>query len=184
MFSSKHRLTRAKVAFVSLLCLTNGCGDFDAPARFRESVNDPGGDFTTHTGLTFPEFAKVLSVDDTHGGFHGDGEFHLVFEIDEETLNRWLQTPPPWEAGEWQSGPVPHEIGFHCGFGTSGVGYASINNGPTEYIGDSELKCLLSSSEIWYIAKERGSSSIAWHNGSLLILDPKSNEVWLSVWDF
>src|SRR5262245_58018272 len=78
-------------------------------------VSDPGAEFTKLTGLNWPSDAKIISVGDDHGGFNGDGEFHLVFETDAKSIRSFLESSPPWQ-GEWVDGPVPTEIGFHCRF--------------------------------------------------------------------
>ena len=49
----------------------------DVQTRFRDVVADPGGDFRSKTGLSFPTSAKIIWVGDDHGGFHGDGAFPL-----------------------------------------------------------------------------------------------------------
>jgi hypothetical protein len=156
---------------------------FDVPDRFRETVEDPGSDFERQTGLAWPDNAEILSVDDTHGGFHGDGEFHVVFKTDAETIQEYIKGRAPFE-GSWRNGPVPHEIGVHCNFGSEGVFVIGDSNGRTEYAGDSSLIGVLESDEVYFAAKDRGPESIQWHNGHLLVLDPTTNKVWLSVWDF
>jgi hypothetical protein len=55
---------------------------------------------------------------------------------------------------QWQSGPVPTEIGFLCSFGTEGVIALSFDGGKTKNFGDKELENLLDSSEILYSAHE------------------------------
>jgi hypothetical protein len=126
---------------------------------------------------------KIIKSGDDHGGFVGDGETYIVLQLPQEAVKKLLQSASPW-SGEWKSGPIPHEIGFHCGFGTDGVGYASVNGGMNEYFGDSELKKLLSSSHVFYDAKERCCPSLHWHNGHSLVVDPLECTLWLSVWDF
>ncbi len=150
-------------------------------SSIMESI-DPNPDirFTQITGLEWPETAKIITTGDTY--FLGEGEFYLVFEVDQEVLETWLSNPPPWEGNEWKSGPVPQKIGYHTTFGTSGTII-----GGTEYIGDEQLVKLLNSNSIWYVAKERCCSDrdyLEFHNGNLLIIDLDSNRVWLSIWDF
>jgi len=153
------------------------------PSRYRDVVDDPGGDFTLSTGLEWPATASVISVDDTHGGFLGDGEFHIIFDTDRATLEKWLAESPPWEQHNWKSGPVPNEIRYCCSFGLGGVSSRSYNGGPIEYAGDTELLRVLSSNQIWYAAKERCCESLRWSNGNLLIIDFVNNRVWLCNWD-
>ncbi len=140
--------------------------------------------FERETGFMWPASSKVISAGDDHGGFVGDGEFHLVLQVDDETVADLLETPPATPLSNWQIGPVPTEIGFHCSFGTQGVSAMSINGGPLHYSGDPELENVLGSDAIMYSANERCCETIEWHNGILLIVDPRSNKVWLSIWDF
>jgi hypothetical protein len=154
------------------------------PWRPREVVSDPAGEFTRFTGLDWPSTASIISVDDDHGGWNGDGEFHLIFHADRATLDRWLAKSPPWEQAEWKPGPVPTKIGYHCAFGSSGVTSVTVDGGPSEYSGDPELERVLGSNQVFYAAKERCCESLRWHNGNLLLIDLASNRVWLSIWDF
>jgi len=141
----------------------------------------PGFGFRYYTGLEWPAEARVLRRGDTHGGFHGDGEYCLVCEVDDTTLQKWLARRAPWS--DWQRGPVPGEIGYHCSFGGSGVMWGdSIDS--QHYSGDEELVKVLSSDQVWYSARERGAGSLRWHNGDLIVLDVRSRRIWLSAWDF
>lgn len=90
--------------------------------------------------------------------------------------------PAPW-TGEWKRGPIPEEIGFHGRFGGSGISYGS-TNGKWSYSGNKKLIQLLSSKQVWHAESDRCSGTMEWHNGNLLIIDPKTNKVWLSVWDW
>ncbi len=138
--------------------------------------------FRFYTGLWWPSNARVIARGDDHGGFHGDGEFYVVFETDEQTIQKWLSGSAPW-GQEWEQGPVPGEIGFHCSFGTLGASWSTVN-GESRYRGDEELVRLFSSNQTWYAARERGSSSLRWHNGDLFIVDPQAKTVWFCVWDW
>jgi hypothetical protein len=140
--------------------------------------------FERETGLALPSNASVVSSGDEHGGFLGDGEFHVVIAVDEATIDRILESQPKSPLSEWRSGPVPTEIGFHCSFGTDGVAAMSVDGGPTHYSGDRVLVNVLGSSEIMYSAHERCCDSIAWHNGTLLVVDRRGGKIWLSIWDF
>jgi len=140
--------------------------------------------FESETGLRWPSNAAIVSTGANHDGFHGDGEFHLVLDLDQSEIDHLLATQPRSPMSQWQSGPVPTEIGFHCSFGTEGVIALSFDGGKTKYSGDEELENLLGSSAIVYSALERCCDSLRWHNGTLLVVDPKNRRVWLSIWDF
>jgi hypothetical protein len=79
---------------------------------------------------------------------------------------------------------VPTEIGFHCSFGSYGVAPVNADGVKVGYEGGSELERILSSNQIWYVAKERCCENLRWHNGNLLVIDFANNRVWLSIWDF
>ena len=87
----------------------------DVQTRFRDVVADPGGDFRSKTGLSFPTSAKIIWVGDDHGGFHGDGEVPLVRESSRPVFEQRLLQSPPWDKREWMTGPGSQEIGIHCG---------------------------------------------------------------------
>ena len=140
--------------------------------------------FERETGFAWPAKSEVISSGDDHGGFVGDGEFHIVLQVEEETVTKLLHAQPAAPLSNWQTGPVPTEIGFHCRFGTNGVSAMSVNGGPTHYSGNPELEDVFGSDSIMYSAHERCCESLEWHNGTLLIVDPRTNKVWLSVWDF
>jgi hypothetical protein len=134
------------------------------------------------TGLKWSAEARVIRSADSHGGFLGDGEYYLILEADEASIKKWLAERGPW--GDWQRGPVPGEIGYHCRFGGPGVGWGGPIGGPETYSGDEELVELLSSDHVWYSARERGDARLRWHNGDLIVIDVRSRRIWLSIWDF
>ncbi len=131
-------------------------------------LTDPGSrlGFRFYTGLWWPSNARVIARGDDHGGFHGDGEFYVVIETDEQTIQKWLSGSAPW-GQECEHGPVPDEISYHCSFGDYSVSWRTFN-----------------SNQVWYAAKERCCSSLRWHNGDLFIVDPQAKTVWFCVWDF
>jgi len=156
-----------------------------APDQSHEGTVEPDARFAQISDLEWPETAEVVVASDTHAR-QGEGEFYIVFDVDVEVLEDWLSNPPPWGTGEWLNGPVPPEIGSHPSFGTDGVSIGQFDDGPYEYRGDEQLVTLLSSDEIWYVARERccGEGSLYFHNGDLLVLDLDARRVWLSSWDF
>ncbi|HUE15631.1 MAG TPA: hypothetical protein VMR25_15800 [Planctomycetaceae bacterium] len=139
------------------------------PGQFRKTVKDPAVEFTEYTKLQWPGSAVVVTVGDDHGGWHGDGEFRLVFDADKDTLVRWLAQKPPWGDAEWKSGPVPDDIAGHC--------FVALSNGPDHRQG-------LADSHVRYCAHDFKLSNIPWHNGKLLAIDPNAGRVYLSWWDF
>ena len=146
-------------------------------------------------GISAPQFvlaASGISVTDgwievesgdEHGGFVGDGETFAIFQLTQAAIDGLVDSAPPWSA-KWQEGPVPGEIGFHCKFGTDGVGFGGPSGEGGSYFGNESLVRLLGSQDVLFDAKERCCDSIPWHNGHLIVIDLKSKKVWLSVWDF
>lgn len=63
------------------------------------TISDPGFRFWCHTGLEFPAEARILHEGDSHGGFHGDGEYYLAFEVDDAIIQKWLAGRAPWGTG-------------------------------------------------------------------------------------
>jgi hypothetical protein len=116
-------------------------------------------DFWQYTGL-WPSNARIVACGDTHGGFHGDGEFYLVIEVDRATMERWLKCPPPWGIS-WMRGPIPRRGRF------GGVPGA-------EEVHESR--------ETWSTVRDR-EPRWNWTHYDVLIIDPSTNRVWLSVVD-
>lgn len=140
--------------------------------------------FERATGFRWPSNAIVISSGGD--GLVTDGEFHVVFSVDEATISQWRRVQPVTPLSQWQSGPVPTEIGAHCAFGKKYAAYLTRHesNEEVHYAGDPELVDLLSSDKIMYSAHDERYGSIPWHNGRLLILDNRTNKVWLSIWNF
>jgi hypothetical protein len=157
--------------------------------KIDPAVADPAKAFTSRTSLLWPNSGKLVAVGDSHGGFHGDGEFHVVLDVQPDEIDRLLNSNPPWGQA-WQRGPIPMEIGTHCDFGTQGVhvaqSFSSLDFPPQapKYVGDQRLVNLFISEDVFFAANERCCPTLRWHNGSLLAVDQRNNRIWLSVWDF
>ncbi len=163
-----------------VFCVLYHVALFYAPSR-----PDPRPIFERETGTRWPPNSEIIATGDNHSGFVSDGEFYVVLQVDDATIAKLIETPPAAPLSTWKTGPVPTEIGYHCAFGTSRVWATSANGGPTHYSGHPQLEALLSSDLILYSAHERCcDGALGWHNGTLLILDPSTNKLWLSVWDF
>ena len=147
----------------------------------RRVITNPGSEFYYYTGLAWPASAAVISSGEIRSDFLGDGEFHLVFDVDTATLKQWLAEAPPWKQGEWQRGPVPDDISWRCGFGASGMSADPDGGGPGKNISKVQIEKVLGSKQIRYAACDRGAG---WEHGTILILDLEHNRVWLSIWDF
>lgn len=156
----------------------------NAPNRFRDRVECPIEDFERITGLPCPSDIQSVVSEDTHGGLHGDGRLVISLAVRPELIDLWLKSRPPWNARGWRNGPVPVEIGVNCTSGKQTLWTASDEEGRSTYQGTQEARCLLDAERIWYVAHDRGPSTMPWHNGNALILDPGTNRVWLFVWDY
>lgn len=118
--------------------------------------------FYKSSGLKLPEDAQIIESCDDHGGFHGDGEYYLVFDTTPEEISKYLKTTP-WN-NQWQQQPVPSSI--------------SSRTGLTEI-----AAATFESSDIWYVATGK-DGAIPYHNGKLIAIDPQKNRVFYSQWDF
>lgn len=136
-----------------------------APARFRERVERPVEEFEQITGLSCPASTQPVFSEDTHGGLHGDGELAIAVKTEPHVIDQWVMSCPPWSIQEWTDGPVPWNIAKSC------------------TLGGQRRSSLLESQHVRYIADPRGPSYEPWHNGMLLVVDPRTNSAWLWVWN-
>ncbi|MBX9790358.1 MAG: hypothetical protein K2Y37_15680 [Pirellulales bacterium] len=144
---------------------------------------DSASDFKFITGLVMPKGALVVRTADDHGGFHGDGEFYLVFKADRKSLVKLLADEPPW-GDRWQTSPVPGLMGFGNQFGWQSKFSADEGHAAIDATRPDRAAYAFHAPSMRYSAQERCCQTLPWHNGSLLIVDPESGYVWLSVWDF
>ena len=176
-------MNKAVIALALICLVVSGCG----PIVRRPSMSEEQAkqSFAKVTGIPWHSDFAMVKHRDEHAGFVGDGEFAVVAIVPATTIASVLAVPPPW-GPNWHTGPVDGEIGFHCSFiypdapGVSGAG-----TGDFSYFGGTEeVRSILSSTNTKWCAKQRGPESMPWHNGNLLIVEPASNRLWLSVWDF
>ena len=122
-------------------------------------VSDPIVYFENITGLSCPRPTQVLFSEDTHGGMHGDGTLTVGLQVEKRVIRGWLlKVPPPLWAEEWRNGPICDKL----------------NDRVSLELGKSP--------DVRYVAKDRNFDG-EWRNGTLLVLDPKTGEAWLFVWD-
>lgn len=151
------------IGYVAPLWMT-GCFfwhqiESESEADSRRPVPDPVGRFEQETGLSCAPSTRPIFVEDTHGGFHFDGDLTIALKVDKSTIDGWLKrVPPPFSDDEWQPGPL------------------------TPVLSKYFSRELAQSPDVWYVAKNRNASP-SWYNGTLLILDPKTCEAWLYIWD-
>ena len=104
---------------VAVLCALLCGGFLFFYASIPRSLPSPQSVFESETGLTWPSNAVIVSSGDDHGGFHGDGEFHVVFDVDDATLKKLPGENPLPPLSKWTKGPVPtkhEEVCYSCGF--------------------------------------------------------------------
>lgn len=178
-----HEMNRTLTA-LALTCLAiYGCGPVVSQPSMSEGQAKES--FARITGIPWqPDFTLVKHRDD-HRGLLGDGEFAVVAVVPPTTVASLLAAAPPWGV-KWNTGPVDGEIGFHCSFIYSDApGVEGDGTGAAWYVGGAEeVRAVLSSRDTMWCAMQRGHESMPWHNGNLLIVEPASNRLWLSVWDF
>jgi hypothetical protein len=177
------RYAKSYLSYLCLLALTTSCLDntlitsvsqrpelSSSSTLNKQSLNgtecleidDERKHFYESSGFRLPADAEIVLSCDDHGGFHGDGEYYLVFDVTEQDIQSYLQTSF-WNQ-EWQRGAVPKEVSFHTALSKWA------NN-------------TFNSSQIWYIAENR-NTMIPFHNGRLMLIDTRINRVFYSQWDF
>lgn len=151
--------------------------------------------FTHATGIAWsPTYTLVRFSINNPSILSSEGESTVMVRLPPERCMEILNSPPP--VGEkWERGPVRGKIGFHCGLGYGqppGVsGPATSNdenfdgNTNEEYFGENtKARALLSSTDIVYCAQDRGPASMPYHHGTLVIMQPETKMMCVSVWNY
>ena len=155
----------------------------NAPERFASHVVNLREQFEKAAELECPLSSQLLLSEDTHGGLQGDGTLCIAWTMKQEVVGRWLAGQPPWNGKSWERGPVPSHIGVRCHLGTR-LGMGSIGRNRSKIWRRPAVSTVAwSQKNVRYAAKNRGPSSLPWHNGNLLIVDTTTNSVWLFMWD-
>jgi hypothetical protein len=142
--------------------------------------------FARDTGIAWPGSASDVRFDEKRVAMLGDGVFYVVFTVSPDVLHAWLRASPPWGGKRWLLGPIPADIGCHCGFGFERPrGWSAKEGGPKEYEGGApEVLKILNSKSVRYAVRDRSpAGSSPWYNGDLLIIDPKTGVVRYCSWD-
>lgn len=141
--------------------------------------------FTRLTGLEIKDPIEVELRGNDY--MAAEGEEWLIFTTTPEQIARWIEQGRAPYLSEWDTGMVPHQIGFHCSFGLNTPGVSSVG-GEESYSGDEDIISILSDPGNLYASEERccgdDEGPLRYHNGTLLIIKPDSNKVYLSVWDY
>ena len=125
-------------------------------------IKDEWQYFSDSAGFPMPTNAQIIISCDNHGGFHGDGEYYIVFSTTAKNIEDY-QRESIWNL-QWIKGSVPSEISYRT-------------------VLSNKFKDILESSEISYIVENR-NTQIPLHNGRLIVIYPKENKVLYSKWDY
>ena len=150
------------------------------------SANDPKRVFEDRTGLTLNEPGSQFVVTDTYE--LTEGEFSIVFKTSDTQIKSWLKGNPPWNNRSWHRGKIPVNIGLACQFNfPDRVWGAGPDDSDMAYYGDKSLVKLLSDTTNYYSYVEDccpGKKGLRFHDGRLLIIQPRTKMIYYSVWDF
>ncbi len=152
----------------------------------KELVGDTKKIFEKRTGLSISNSISNIDVNDNYELM--EGEFSIVFKTSESQIKHWLSGKPPWNNIKWHKGQIPHKLGASVKFNfADGVGLGIYNNGESIYLGDKDLVKLLNDTTNYYSYVEDccpDQKGLRFHDGRLLILQPRTRMVYYSVWDF
>lgn len=59
-------------------------------------------------GVNLPKNSIVLSKNDSHGGFHDDGEYYSEIQLTESGLKEFIKNAD--KSGSWKACPLPEDI--------------------------------------------------------------------------
>jgi len=159
--------------FIVIIVLT-GCVADDSKTEFQK-----------RTGLQFSDVAQNIKETDTY--FPHEGEYSIVFKTTQSQIDSWLKGNPPWGNLHWRIGQIPHEVGMQCQFNFSDrVGVSSYSDGRKVYSGDKELENLLNDTTNYYVFREDccPENGLRFHDGALLIVQPRTKFVYYSKWNY
>lgn len=142
--------------------------------------------FEERTGLSITDSISNIKATDNYD--LQEGEFSIVFKTTDSQINAWVNSSPPWENMQWHKGQIPHHIGVAVHFNfPSGSGYGIDENGISSYTDDSDLTKLFNDTTNYYSFKEdccANDKDLRFHDGRLLILQPRTKMAYYAVWDF
>ena len=114
--------------------------------------------FYEDSEFRLPADTKVILHCDDHSGFHGDGEYYAVFDVENKENTDSFLNHKPWGTS-WKKGLVPKEV--------------------KKTALSKEFPEVFSSSEVWYLL----DTTPKFYNFRLMIADPLSNRIFYSKWD-
>lgn len=150
------------------------------------SSNDPKVIFEDRTGLSISDSINNIKVTDNYE--LNEGEFSIVFKTTEAQINSWLNSRPPWNNVQWYKGQIPHKIGVAVHFNfPEGVGYGTDDNGKSFYDDNNDLTKLFNDTTNYYSYVEdccTEKAGLRFHDGRLLIIQPRTKMAYYAVWNF
>lgn len=67
-----------------------------------------GNNYISLIGLNVPKKSKVIEFSDSHGGFHGDGVYYEVIQLDKEVVDSF--TEDAINTGSWERLPMGKDL--------------------------------------------------------------------------
>lgn len=89
---------------ISMLIL-DGCTSVSVKIS---NSNSQKNDYLDLVGLSIPKESKILESSDTHRGFHGDGDYYEVIQLDEKIVKSFEKEA--LKTGKWNKLPMGKEI--------------------------------------------------------------------------
>lgn len=74
--------------------------------------------YNKHIKMNLPKDSIILIENDSHGGFHGDGEYYSEVQFTEDGIKEFIKSAN--ETRQWCSYPLPNEIENLLSFAESG----------------------------------------------------------------
>ena len=68
----------------------------------------PNISYTNMIGIDLPKQSTVLKEEDSHGGFHGDGEYYSEIQLAEDSVNEFVDDVT--NTGKWLLLPLSSDI--------------------------------------------------------------------------
>ncbi|MFH0888915.1 MAG: hypothetical protein V1871_06885 [Planctomycetota bacterium] len=87
-----------KIFLLACLFLLTGCGKQLNPVEYVEN----------NFGFHIPSDVRIIRIDDTHDGFHGDGTFYLEARLETDQIPLFIQAIS--QTGKWKRLPLPESV--------------------------------------------------------------------------
>ena len=136
--------------------------DYSLSGTKCRKIEDKFQYFYESSGFKMPANAELVLHCDGRGGFHGDGEYYSVLDVQSrQDIDYFLKTVP-WDTS-WQKGPIPDNIAL----------YTALSD---------EFPDAFNSSRVLYMIEGTNFGKTL-SNARLIVIDPQNNRVFYSEWD-